>query len=148
MPWSIAAAATSSGTPSGTRTSRAAGATTALAYEPGADAHATRSPDGELAHVGTDGLDPPAPSRPAHERQRPRVEAGAEVDVDEVHAGGRDADAHLAGPRGSGIAVAEGQDFGATEFFDDDRFRHLRTIATRLGERSHGRRPAGLLRGP
>ena len=41
MPWSITAAATSSGTSRGTRTTRSAGATTVSAYEPGTDAHAT-----------------------------------------------------------------------------------------------------------
>ncbi len=65
MPWSIAAAATLSPTPSATRTMLAAGASRPLAYDPGTDDHATRSPAANPFTSDAADSTSPAPSRPA-----------------------------------------------------------------------------------
>ena len=124
MPWSIAAAAVSSDTPSGTFTSASAAATTRSAYEPGADAHATRSPGATDVTPGPTASTTPAPSSPSDERERPRVEAGAEVDVDEVHAGGAHRDAGLTGLRRGDLLLLEAEHLGTPVCRDDDGARH------------------------
>jgi hypothetical protein len=64
MPWSMAAAAISSETASGTRTAAPAGTTALSAYEPGADAQATRSPGERPTTSGPTDSTRPAPSSP------------------------------------------------------------------------------------
>ena len=74
--------------------------------------------------VRTHGLDAAGAFQPRDEGKRPRVQTRPEVDVDEVDAGGSDANPRLARAGRSGVAIDERQRLGTAGLFDDDRFRH------------------------
>src|SRR3972149_3183951 len=108
MPWSMTAAAVRASIPSGTLTTRAAGATANSAYAPGTPGQATRSPTATPVTSGPPPATPPAPSAPGDhaspleprgDRQRPRVEARPLVDVDEVDPDGLQAHEDLSRAR-------------------------------------------------
>jgi hypothetical protein len=75
----------------------------------------------EAAHVGADRVDLARALEPGDERHRPRIEPGAEVHVDVVHADRAHADAHLTRPRIAELALVEREDLGSSGRSHGDR---------------------------
>ncbi len=77
-------------------------------------------PDGKVGDAGAERTHRARALRTQHERQLPRVDARALVDVDEVHASGRDVHEHLARARLGGRDVLDLQSLRPTGLFDDN----------------------------
>ena len=120
MPWSMAAAATSSSTPSGTGTRDVGGPVDhgAGRTEPGP--HATRSPTATSSTPAPTAVTVPAPSEQETNGVGDRVDALPLVDVDEVDADRRDLDLRLAVAGRCDLDVLHLQDRGVTVAGDDE----------------------------
>ena len=110
MPWSMADAPARASTPVGSVTSRSAGTTLWVAYEPGTPVQATRSPAWTVVTPCAHRLDDTRALEPEGTGQRVLVETRALVDVDEVDPGGLDPDEGLtvAGLRGRQLLELHG----------------------------------------
>ncbi len=77
--------------------------------------------DLELLHLRPDRLDDSRAFASEHRRKRHRIEAGAEIDVDEVEADRGVADQHLARAGRADLDLLPAQDLGAAGLVDADR---------------------------
>ena len=146
MPWSMAAAPVRESTPAGRVTSRSAGTTLWVAYDPGTPVHATRSPTRTAVTPGPTRLDDTRPLEPERKRELALVEPGALVDVDEVHPGRLEADEGLALAGLGRGQVVEPHGLRTAVLVDADRSHQEPSSWCRLvspgGDEEPGRRPA------